>query len=57
MRFDLLSRLRSRGTALLAATLAGLAMTGGALADTYEVKLPPELSPRPGCATTRPART
>ena len=56
MRFDLLSRLRSRGTALLAATLAGLAMTGGALADTYEVKLPPELSSSPKMCDYAPCK-
>jgi len=56
MRFDLLSRLRRRGTALLAATLAGLAMTGGALADTYEVKLPPELSSSPKMCDYAPCK-
>ncbi len=56
MRFDLLSRLRHRGTALLAATLAGLAMSSGALADTYEVKLPPELSSSPKMCDYAPCK-
>ncbi|TXI44036.1 MAG: regulatory protein NosR [Lysobacter sp.] len=52
----LLSRLCRRGTALLAATLAGVALTGSARADTYEVKLPPELATSPRMCDYAPCK-
>lgn len=52
----LLSRLCRRGTALLAATLAGVALTGNARADTYEVKLPPELATSPRMCDYAPCK-
>ena len=57
MLSPLLHSLHRHVGTLLATLAVGLLPLGTALADTYEVKLPPELATAPGCATTPPART
>ena len=52
MKSSLLTRLRRQAVTLL----AGLTLAGGSLADTYEVKLPPELSSSPRMCDYAPCK-